>query len=59
MLNVVYKNPDAVTQIAVSDSHPLTFTNWEPCTWLGVALVASTCVHVILHHVIMHFLLGF
>ena len=28
------------------------------CTWLGVALVASTCVHVILHHVIMHFLVS-
>ena len=42
MLNV-YKNPDAVTQIAASDTHPLAFTNWEPCTWLGVALVASTC----------------
>ena len=49
----------AVTQIAASDTHPLTFTNWELCTWLGVALVASTCVHVILHCVIMHFLLGF
>ena len=49
----------AVTQIAASDTHPLTFTNWELCTWLGVALVASTCVHVILHRVIMHFILGF
>ena len=49
----VYKNPDSVTQIAASDTHPLTFTNWEPCTWLGVALVASTCVHVILHHLII------
>ena len=25
----VYKNPDAVTQIAASDTHHLTFTNWE------------------------------
>ena len=39
----------AVNKIATSDTHPLTFTNWEPCTWLGVALVASTCVHAILH----------
>ena len=46
----------AVTQIAASDTHPLTFTNWELCTLLGVA---STCVDVILHRVIMHFLLGF
>ena len=23
---------------------PFDFTNWEPCTWLGVVLVASTCV---------------
>ena len=34
----VYKNPDTVTQIAASDTHPLTFTNWEPCTWLTVAV---------------------
>ncbi len=54
----VYKNPDAVTQIASSDIPPLTFTNWEPCTWLGVALVASTCVRVKLHRVLMYFLLG-
>ena len=46
----------AVTQIAASDTHPLTFTNWELCIWLGVALVASICVHVILHRVIIHFL---
>ena len=34
----VYKNPDAVTQIAASDTHPLNFTNREPCTWLAVAV---------------------
>ena len=49
----------AVTQIAASDTHPLTFTNWELCTWLGVALVVSTSAHMILHHVIMHLLLDF
>ena len=42
MSSKVNKNPDALTQITASDTHPLTFTNWEPCTWLGVALVAST-----------------
>ena len=24
--------------MAASDTHPLTFTNWELCTWLGVTL---------------------
>ena len=48
----------AVTQIATSDTHPFTITNWELCIWLDVALVVSTCDHVILHRVIMHFLLG-
>ena len=31
MLNVecLFKDPGAVTQIAASDTHHLTFTNWE------------------------------
>ena len=34
MLNVEQMFIYAVTQIAASDTHPLTFTNWELCTWL-------------------------
>ena len=35
----IYKNPDAVTQIAASDTHPLTFTDWERAPgWLGVVV---------------------
>ena len=34
----VYKNRDAVTQIAASDTHPLTFTNWERAPGLSVAV---------------------
>ena len=38
---------------------PLLVTDFSAARCFATALLASTCVHVILHRVIMHFLLGF
>ena len=38
VLLICYVLTRGATPTYLDDTHPLTFTNWEPCTWLGVAV---------------------